>query len=245
MEMKQGTAAIEASHIYKSFRGTEVLKDISLRCEPGRIYGFVGHNGSGKTVLFKCICGFLACDSGEIRVGGKVMGKELDMLTDAGIIIEEPGFLRKWSAYHNLEFLYTIRNRKDKAYLCSILEKVGLEPGLRRPVGKYSLGMKQRLAIAQAIMEDPRILILDEPTDHLDMESITALNNGLIKFPGVLLFASRDHQVVQTTANRIIEFLPNGAMIDKVTTYDEYLESDEMARKRQVYSTSNAQEEDD
>ena len=86
---------------------------------------------------------------------------------------------------------------------------------------------------------------MDEPTDHLDMESITALNNGLIKFPGVILFASRDHQVVQTTANRIIEFLPNGSLIDKITTYDEYLESDEMARKRQVYSTSDDQESDD
>ncbi len=170
MEVKEGI--IEASHIYKSFRGTEVLKDISLRCEPGHIYGFVGHNGSGKTVLFKCICGFLSCDRGEIKVGGKVMGKELDMLTDAGIIIEEPGFLRKWSAYHNLEFLYTIRNKKDKGYLCSVLEKVGLEPGLRRPVGKYSLGMKQRLAIAQAIMEDPRILILDEPMNGLDKKAI-------------------------------------------------------------------------
>lgn len=102
-----------------------------------------------------------------------------------------------------------------------------------------------RVLLSRMMIEGSNILILDEPTDHLDMESITALNNGLIKFPGVLLFASRDHQVVQTTANRIIEFLPNGAMIDKITTYDEYLESDEMARKRQVYSTSTAQEADD
>ena len=197
MEMKQGTAAIEASHIYKSFRGTEVLKDISLRCEPGRIYGFVGHNGSGKTVLFKCICGFLACDSGEIRVGGKVMGKELDMLTDAGIIIEEPGFLRKWSAYHNLEFLYTIRNRKDKAYLCSILEKVGLEPGLRRPVGKYSLGMKQRLAIAQALMEKPSLLILDEPFNAIDPDTVMdfqSLLGRLNKEEGVTLLMTSHRQ---------------------------------------------------
>ena len=88
------------------------------------------------------------------------------------------------------------------------------------------------------------VLMFDEPTDHLDMESITALNNGMIKFPGVILFACRDHQVVQTTANRIIEFLPNGTMIDKITTYDEYLESDEMARKRQVYSMSSDDESD-
>ena len=88
------------------------------------------------------------------------------------------------------------------------------------------------------------MLFRSEPTDHLDMESITALNNGMIKFPGVILFACRDHQVVQTTANRIIEFLPNGSMIDKITTYDEYLESDEMARKRQVYSMSEDDEND-
>ena len=89
------------------------------------------------------------------------------------------------------------------------------------------------------MIQASNVLILDEPTDHLDMESITALNNGLIKFPGVILFASRDHQVVQTTANRIIEFLPDGTFVDKVSSYDEYLENDEMARKRQVYSMSD------
>ena len=93
------------------------------------------------------------------------------------------------------------------------------------------------------MIEASNVLILDEPTDHLDMESITALNNGLIKFPGVLLFASRDHQIVQTTANRIMEILPNGTIIDKITTYDEYLESDEMARKRQVYTSEDMPED--
>ena len=94
------------------------------------------------------------------------------------------------------------------------------------------------------MIQASNVLILDEPTDHLDMESITALNNGLIKFPGVVLFASRDHQFTQTTANRIMELLPNGGLIDKITTYDEYLESDEMARKRQVYSMSEEDEND-
>ena len=94
------------------------------------------------------------------------------------------------------------------------------------------------------MIEASNVLILDEPTDHLDMESITALNNGLIKFPGVILFSSRDHQVVETTANRIIEILPDGTIVDKITTYDEYLESDEMARKRSVYSMSASDEED-
>ena len=159
---------IEVSHVSKSFKDNKVLKDVSLLCESGKIYGLVGHNGSGKTVLFKSICGFLSCDEGTITVNGKVMGKDKDMLTDAGIIIEDPGFLRTWSGYHNLEFLYTLRNKKNKDYLCSVLRKVGLDPALKRPVGKYSLGMRQRLALAQAIMEDPGILILDEPTAGLD-----------------------------------------------------------------------------
>ena len=160
---------IEVSHVSKSFKDNKVLKDVSLLCESGKIYGLVGHNGSGKTVLFKSICGFLSCDEGTITVNGKVMGKDKDMLTDAGIIIEDPGFLRTWSGYHNLEFLYTLRNKKNKDYLCSVLRKVGLDPALKRPVGKYSLGMRQRLALAQAIMEDPGILILDEPTTYLDI----------------------------------------------------------------------------
>ena len=104
-------------------------------------------------------------------------------------------------------------------------------------------GEKVRVLLSRMMIEASNVLILDEPTDHLDMESITALNNGLMKFPGVILFASRDHQVVETTANRIIEFLPDGSMIDKITTYDEYLASDEMARKRSVYSMAEGDED--
>ena len=212
METKTGT--IEVSHIFKSFKGTEVLKDISLHCEPGYIYGFVGHNGSGKTVLFKCICGFLSCDKGEIRIDGRLMGKETDMLANAGIIIEEPGFLRKWGAYHNLEFLYTIRNKKNKAYLYSVLEKVGLEPKLRRPVGKYSLGMKQRLGIAQAIMEDPDILILDEPMNGLDKSGVEEMRELFLEMKSkgkVILLASHNREDINILCDEVYE-MENGSI---------------------------------
>lgn len=112
-------------------------------------------------------------------------------------------------------------------------------------VNVLSGGEKVRCLLSKMMISGANVLIFDEPTNHLDMESITALNNGMIKFPGVILFSSRDHQIVQTTANRIMEIMPNGQMIDKITTYDEYLESDEMARKRQTYTTTAEEEEDD
>ena len=125
-----------------------------------------------------------------------------------------------------------------------MLNKVGFYDDVEK-VEHMSGGQKKRIALVNALLTPADILVLDEPTNHLDMESITALNNGMIKFPGVILFACRDHQVVQTTANRIIEFLPDGSMVDKVSTYDEYLESDVMARKRQVYNTTADEEADD
>ena len=112
-----------------------------------------------------------------------------------------------------------------------------------RPTSEFSGGWRMRIELAKLLLKSPDVLLLDEPTNHLDMESITALNNGLIKFPGVLLFTSRDHQIVQTTANRIMEIVPGGKLIDKITTYDEYLESDEMARKRQTYSVQTDDED--
>lgn len=205
---------IEVNHIYKSFKETEVLKDITLCCESGHIYGIVGHNGSGKTVLFKCICGFLACDKGDISINGKIMGRDIDMLTNAGVIIEDPGFLRKWSAYHNLEFLYTIRNKGDKKHLYSVLEKVGLKPDLRRPVGKYSLGMKQRLAIAQAIMENPDILILDEPMNGLDKNGVNEMRELFLKMKTegkIVILASHNREDIDVLCDEVYE-MENGVM---------------------------------
>ena len=206
--MSEKRHVIEVSHVNKNFRDNKVLKDVSLRCESGKIYGLVGHNGSGKTVLFKIICGFLSCDEGTVSVDGKIMGKDKDMLTEAGIIIEDPGFLRNWSAYHNLEFLYTIRNTKDKAYLYSILKKVGLDPKMKRPVGKFSLGMRQRFAIAQAIMEDPGILILDEPMNGLDKNGVEEIRRLLLQMKQenkLIILASHNREDIDVLCDEVYE----------------------------------------
>lgn len=113
---------LEINHVSKSFHNTQVLKQVTMRCESGKIYGIIGHNGSGKTVLLKCICGFLKYDKGEILVNGKKIGKDMTMIQNAGVIIEEPAFLRKWSGYRNLEYLYGIRNSPDRKYLSDIYE---------------------------------------------------------------------------------------------------------------------------
>ena len=206
--MSEKRHVIEVSHVNKNFRDNKVLKDVSLRCESGKIYGLVGHNGSGKTVLFKIICGFLSCDEGMVSVDGKIMGKDKDMLTEAGIIIEDPGFLRNWSAYHNLEFLYTIRNKRDKAYLYSVLKKVGLDPKMKRPVGKFSLGMRQRFAIAQAIMEDPGILILDEPMNGLDKNGVEEIRRLLLQMKQenkLIILASHNREDIDVLCDEVYE----------------------------------------
>ena len=161
---------IKVEHIEKSFKKHKVLKDVSLTCESGKIYGIVGYNGSGKSVLFKCISGFYLVEKGTITVRGKMVGKDMDVVQNLGTIIEEPAFIKQYSGLKNLELLYMINHKKNREYVKESMRKVGLDPELKKPVGKYSLGMKQRLAIAQATMENQDILILDEPMNGLDKE---------------------------------------------------------------------------
>lgn len=150
---------------------------------------------------------------------------------------------RLMNSYTRLTHEFELENGYAyKSELMGVLNGLGFtEEDFAKQVATLSGGQKTRVALGKLLISKPDILLLDEPTNHLDMESITALNNGMTKFPGVLLFSSRDHQIVQTTANRIMEIVPGGKLIDKITTYDEYLESDEMARKRQTYTV---QEED-
>ena len=199
---------IEVKNVSKSFKGIPVLNDINITCRSGKIYGIIGYNGSGKTVLFKCICGFLHVDSGEISVNGRVMGKEMDMLEHAGIIIEEPGYIRNLSGYRNLEYLYRITHKKDPAVIHSIMLKVGLDPQSRKKVCHYSLGMRQRLAIAQATMENQAILILDEPMNGLDKDGVAEMRKFFLeqKERGkLILLASHNKDDIELLCDEVYE----------------------------------------
>ncbi|MDE7323403.1 MAG: ATP-binding cassette domain-containing protein [Lachnospiraceae bacterium] len=208
---------IEVKNVSKSFKGIPVLNGINITCRSGKIYGIIGYNGSGKTVLFKCICGFLHVDSGEISVNGRVMGKEMDMLENAGIIIEEPGYIRNLSGYRNLEYLYRITHKKDPAVIHSIMLKVGLDPQSRKKVCHYSLGMRQRLAIAQATMEDQAILILDEPMNGLDKEGVAEMRKFFLEQKGMgklILLASHNKDDIELLCDEVYEM--NHGILEKV-----------------------------
>lgn len=199
---------IEVNHISKSFKKQQVLHDVSLSCESGKIYGIVGYNGSGKSVLFKCICGYYRVDEGSILVRDQKIGVDVDMIRNAGIIIEEPAFLKQYSGLKNLDFLYRLNHKSDREHLRQAMEQVGLDPDSGKPVGKYSLGMKQRLAIAQATMEDQDILILDEPMNGLDQEGMEQMRELFLKFREegrTLLFASHNRQDIESLCDEVYE----------------------------------------
>lgn len=199
---------IEVSHAKKSFKDVRVLNDVTISCNKGEICGIIGRNGSGKTVLFKAICGFLKLDEGRIWVEGKEIQKDIDMLTTAGIIIEEPSFLSTRSGMKNLEFLYMIQNKKNRKHLCDIMKLVGLDPTSKKRVGNYSLGMKQRLAIAQAIMEEQQILILDEPMNGLDNEGVADMRKlflDLKKQGKTILLATHNREDINLLCDKVYE----------------------------------------
>lgn len=161
---------------------TQILKDINVSFEEGKIHGLIGRNGSGKTMLMKCICGFIKPTSGEITVDGKRVGKDVDFPKDMGIIIETPGFIPYYSGYKNLKLLAGLNNRIGKKEIMQSMEQVGLDPKLKRHVRKYSLGMRQRLGVAQAIMENPKILVLDEPFNGLDKDGVKDMRKYLLSY---------------------------------------------------------------
>lgn len=167
---------IQLDSVSKHYRQENVLSEITLHFTGRVIYGLVGPNGCGKTTLMRCICGFTRPSSGTVTVLGKRIGKDCDFAPSTGIIIETPGFLPHENARRNLTMLAGISGKASRERVDEVLRLVGLEPEEKKPVGKYSLGMRQRLAIAQAILEDPQILILDEPFNGLDQDGITNIH---------------------------------------------------------------------
>ena len=165
-------AAVKLVNVSKSFGKEQVLKAISHSFEGGKIHGIIGFNGSGKTVMFKCICGFLKPDSGYVKVHGQRIGKEIDFPKSFGMIIENPGFLPYLSGYANLKRLADLQRLIGKEEVMEAIARVGLDPFSKKKVGQYSLGMRERLGIAQAIMENPELLILDEPFNGLDKRGV-------------------------------------------------------------------------
>ncbi len=229
-----GNEVLTVEGISKTIDGVKVLDNISFILGHDDKVAFVGSNEFAKTTLFQILTGELEPDEGTYKWG--VTTSQAYFPKDNSAEFDNDDTIVDWLTQYS--------EIKDATYVRGFLGRMLFagEDGVKK-VKILSGGEKVRCMLSKLMISGANILLLDEPTDHLDMESITALNNGLIKFPGVLLFSSRDHQIVQTTANRIIELLPNGTMIDKITTYDEYLESDAMARKRTVY-TAKKEEED-
>ena len=199
---------IEVQNVVKRFRDQVVLKNVSISFEKGKIHGIVGRNGSGKTVLFKCICGLMHPEEGVILVNGKRVGRDVDMPEDIGAIIEAPGFLPNYSGYKNLRFLANIRRKIGKEEILNVLKTVGLDPESRKHVGKYSLGMRQRLGLAQAIMENPSVLILDEPMNGLDNAGVQDIRALLLELKAqgkTILLASHNHEDIAALCDTVHE----------------------------------------
>lgn len=201
-------SAINVVNLKMRFGEELVLKGINRDFEAGKIHGIVGNNGSGKTVLMKCICGFLMPTEGMVNVGGKVIGKDVDFPEDVGIIIETPGFLPGITGVKNLKILASLKRKIKEPQIREAIEKVGLDPDLKKPVSKYSLGMRQRLGIAQAIMEDPSILILDEPFNGLDKNGVLQMRElikGLKKEGKTIILASHNQTDIDELCDSVCE----------------------------------------
>ena len=230
-----GNEVLTVEGLSKTIDGEKILDNLTFTLGREDKVAFVGGNEFAKTILFKILIGEMEPDEGTYKWG--VTTSQAYFPKDFGGEFDNDYNITEWLTQYSEE--------KDVTYVRGFLGRMLFsgEDGVKK-VAVLSGGEKVRCLLSKMMISGANVLLLDEPTNHLDMESITALNNGLIKFPGVLLFTSRDHQIVQTTANRIMEIVPGGKLIDKITTYDEYLENDEMARKRSVYSMSSDDEND-
>ena len=199
---------ISVKNLSKDFGQERVLHSVTRDFEKGKIHGIVGNNGSGKTVLMKCICGFLIPTEGEVIVNGKRVGKDVDFPPGLGLIIETPGFLPNMTGVKNLEILASLNKKIGLEEIAAAIRRVGLDPLMKKPVGKYSLGMRQRLGIAQAIMENPSLLILDEPLNGLDKHGVMEMRQlikGLKEQGKTILLASHNQGDIDELCDTVCE----------------------------------------
>ena len=199
---------IEVKNITLTIKKQVILDDVSIACEEGKIYGLIGRNGSGKTMLMKSICGFIRPEKGEIYVLGKRIGRDTDYAKDTGIIIETPGFIGYYSGFKNLRMLSDINKKIDDEKIREVMNFVGLDPDMKKGVRKYSMGMRQLLGLAQAIMEDPKILILDEPMNGLDREGVADMRKYLLKLKEegkTILLSSHSAEDISVLCDKVYE----------------------------------------
>ena len=199
---------ITVNRLCLTIRKTEILKNINIRFERGKIHGLIGRNGSGKTMLMKCICGFVRPTAGEVIVADKEIGKDCDFPENVGIIIETPGFIPYYSGFKNLKLLADLNKKIGADEIKVTMQKVGLDPELKRHVRKYSLGMRQRLGLAQAIMENPDLLILDEPMNGLDKDGVADMRQYLLDLKAqgkTVLIASHSAEDIEVLCDTVCE----------------------------------------
>ena len=207
---------VDVQQISKSFGHEQVLKNVSLQLEKGKIHGVIGRNGSGKTVLMKCICGFLRPTSGTVKVFGKTIGADCDFAPDTGMLIETPGFLIHETGMNNLKWLAKLGKGANKERISELIRMVGLDPDMKKKVGQYSLGMRQRLGIAQALLDDPALLILDEPMNGLDKTGVCEIRQLLLDLKAqgkTILLASHFAQDIDELCDTVHE-MDQGVIMD-------------------------------
>lgn len=207
---------LKAEHLSKVMKKQPILKDINLVLQKGLIYGFRGKNGSGKTMLFRALCGLILPTEGSVAVEGEVLGKDVSFPPSVGVLIEYPGFLNGYTGFKNLKMLANLTNIIDDERIRESIRLVGLDPDDRRKYRKYSLGMKQRLGIAQAIMEEPELIILDEPTNALDSDGVEEFKELLLTLKAknkCILIASHDKEELDYLSDEIF-MMENGKVID-------------------------------
>ena len=201
-------SSISVKNIYKNFKKMQVLTDVTAEFESGKIHGIIGHNGSGKTVLLKIICGLIPADSGVVFIDGRECKCGQSSNFNIGAIIESPGFLPTQSGKKNLQYLVSIRNKISTQDIDRIMKQVGLDPNDKKHVGKYSLGMRQRLGLAQAIMENPDLLILDEPMNGLDKDGVKDMRQYLLDLKAqgkTILIASHSAEDIEVLCDTVCE----------------------------------------